>query len=163
MAHPYTTRVRVQKQARSTERVADLHDVNRDGVEDSIAAETILTEAIGSACELIDARLGQRYVVPFAAITDTPATPALVTRICNFLVLWEGYARVDPDSPDAKAWWSRADALMTGILDGSLHLDATQRSATVRRPVVYEAGARFAAGNVDNDYTTNGVSKLRGV
>lgn len=163
MAHPYTTRVRVQKQARSTERVSDLHDVNRDGVEDSIASEAIITEAIDSACELIDARLGQRYVVPFAAITANPQTPALVTRIANFLVLWEGYARIDPDSPDAKAWWARADALMTGILDGSLFLDATQRSAAVRRRVVREAGPRFAAGNVDDDYTINGVPKLRGV
>lgn len=163
MAHPYTTRERVQKQARSVERVADLHDVDNDGVEDSISSQPIMTEAIDSACELIDARLGQRYEVPFAAITDSTPTPALVTRICSYLVLWEGYARIDPDGADAKSWWARADALLTGILEGKLFLDATQRSASVRRRVVHEAGARFAAGNRDDDYTGAGTSKLRGL
>lgn len=170
MAHPYTTRDKVVRQARSKERVADLLDGDGDGAEDSFASgatNTAIAEAIDSACELVDARLGKRFTVPFAAITDTPATSALVTRITNFLVLWELYSAQDPDGPDAKYWWARADALMTGILSGELYLDAPERSAETRRGGVRcVAGPLYASGRVlptDDTSDDGGTDRNHGI
>lgn len=157
MAHPYTTRVRVQKQARSKERVADLLDHDDDGQEDTIAAEAVIAEAIDSACELIDARLGKKYAVPFAGIADATPTPALITRIANFLALWECYSAVDPDSTDAKAYFARADGLLTGILDGTFYLNATLRgadSASSRRRVSWSGGGTIVAGRIEDSTVT---------
>lgn len=137
-------------------------DHDDDGVEDTIDGTTAIADAIDSACELIDARIGKVYATPFAGIGDSPATPALVTRIANMLTLWELYSEVDPESPEAKSWFSRADALLNGLLDESLHLDAAKVAVETRRPVVHESAGTFAAGRVGGDYSTRGVNKLRG-
>lgn len=160
MAHPYTTRAIIQQTSGDPARVADLLDRNGDGAEDTIAATSSADTSIAVACELVDARLGQRYTLPFASLTSTPA---LVTRIASMLSLWHLYSLRDPEGADAKAWWARADALLTGILDGTLYLDATQRTAATRRPVVVVAGAQFVSGNTDDDYTTDGVARSRGI
>jgi phage gp36-like protein len=160
MAHPYTTRAIIQQTSGDPARVADLLDRNRDGAEDTVASTASIATAIALACELIDARLGQRYTLPFASLTDTPA---LVTRIASMLALAHLYALVDPDSADRKMWMESAEALLKGILDGTYYLDATQRTAAVRRPVVVVAGPQFASGNVDDDYTTSGVARSRGI
>jgi phage gp36-like protein len=160
MAHPYTTRAIVQQTSGDPARVADLLDRNRDGAEDTVAATASIATSIAIACELVDARLGQRFSIPFASLTDTPA---LVTRIASMLALAHLYSLVDPESSDAKMWAASAEALLKGILDGTYYLDATQRTAATRRPVVVVAGAQFASGNTDDDYTTLGVPRLRGV
>jgi phage gp36-like protein len=160
MAHPYTTRAIVQQTSGNPQRVADLLDHDDDGTEDTVASTASIDTAIALACEMIDARLGQRYTLPFASLTSTPA---LITRIASMLALAHLYALKDPDGADRKMWLESAEALLKGILDGVYYLDATQRTAATRRPVVVVAGPQFASGLCDDDYTTPGASRSRGI
>ena len=125
-----------------------------------MASAAAIDTAIALACEIVDARLGQRFTLPFASLTSTPA---LVTRIASMLALAHLYALVDPDGADRKMWGEAAEALLKGILDGTYYLDATQRTATARRPAFVVAGPQFASGNTDDDYRTLGVPRGRGI
>jgi phage gp36-like protein len=164
MAHPYTTRERVRQQAGSSSRVLELIDYDQNDTEDTIDGSLVLDVVIEDACNTVDARLGKRYPVPF----DTyPSTPALVTQITNYLVLWDLYERVSPGGDDAKSWLARADGLMTGLLDGSLELPATAEvSVDTRRPVLSESGGTLVAGRTSDNvttYTANSRAKTYGI
>lgn len=65
--------------------ITDLLDLDEDAGDDSAT----LTAAIADVGSIIDAYCAKRYTVPFAAITDTPATPALIQTIAKKLVYAE--------------------------------------------------------------------------
>lgn len=166
MAHPYTARERVRQQAGSSSRVLELIDYDQNDTEDTIDGSLVLDVVIEDACNTVDARLGKRYPVPFETY---PSTPALVTQITNYLVLWDLYERVLPGGDDAKSWLARADGLMTGLLDGSLELpDTAEVAVSTRRPVLSESSGTLVAGRtsdteVATTYTANSRSRTYGI
>ncbi len=95
-------------------RLTALLDRNRDGTADT----GVLDATIGNAGTEIDARLAQRYDVPFAQITDSPDTPDIIQLIAKNLVAAELYAWAFPDGNDAKAARARADSMLDKILSG---------------------------------------------
>lgn len=120
--------------------------LDRDG--DSIEDTGVMDLAIAEAGSIIDARLTQRLATPFAAITDTPATPSLVQAIARHLVIHWLYDREDPESAEAIKHWDRADGLLTGILSGDLDIPEASRqtAAKSRTTVAYSSGTPVFSG-----------------
>lgn len=114
MAHPYTTRARLDALIRP-DRMVTLLDVDQDGVEDS----GVFTDVIERAANGVDADLARFYVVPFDAITATPATPGIIADLTDYaaavLLFQIGGA---PSSEDAKNFLARYDALLERITSG---------------------------------------------
>lgn len=118
MAVAYTTRSQIEEANVGIIRLEVLLDRNKDGVEDAGTLDAVILDA----ASLIDARLAQRYRVPFAAVTSTPPTPDIINLICRHLVLWQLYEYFEPDGPDAQYHFQKADSLMTGILRGTFSI-----------------------------------------
>lgn len=163
MAHPYTTRARVQVAAIARD-LTDIVDRNRDGAEDV----GVLSSCITRACNAIDGALGQRFATPFAS-TGGVADAGLLADIADELTLvflLRPIARDKADSMEAAAM-----AQLAAIRNGETYIDATLRDAgNRRRGVAWEGGGTFIAGNsgtsaddgADGSYATN-CPKLRGV
>lgn len=92
-----------------------------------------LTQLIADADAEIDARLRQRYQTPFAALTDVPATPALIQSISRHIVAAALYARHRPDMPHSLFFRAQADKLLDGLLEGMYEIDALQQAASAQR------------------------------
>lgn len=114
MAHPYTTRARLDALIRPRRMVA-LLDVDQNGAEDF----GVFDDVIERAANQVDADLARYYVVPFDAVTTSPATPGIVSDLCDYaaaVLLFElGGA---PASEDAKNFLRRYEALLTRIRSG---------------------------------------------
>lgn len=137
MAHPYTTRARIDALLRPT-RVVRLLDVDQDGVEDS----GVFTDVIERAANLVDADLAMVYVVPFDAITATPATPGIVADLTDYAAaVWLFRIGGAPNSADADAFQALYDGLLADIRAG-------RRAVPGATPVAAEdgiVGVRFDA------------------
>lgn len=151
----YTTRARLQEFAQQR-RIAAYADHNGDTAEDA----GIITAAIRSACSDIDAELRKLYSVPFDTTSDV-ADEEYITTTANLLSLSYLLHSIDPER--AASLKAEADARIAKIRADEVELDATRVAATTRYRVSYEAGERFVVGNEEDNYTTSGVGKLRGV
>lgn len=111
MAHPYTTRARLDALIRPT-RLVRLLDVDQDGLEDS----GVFDDAIERAANLVDADLARVYVVPFAT---TPSTPGIIADLTDYAAaVWLFRTGGAPNSADADAFQALYDGLLNGIRDG---------------------------------------------
>jgi phage gp36-like protein len=135
-------------------------DALLDWDEDAAEDDGLIEELIAEAGALIDARLAQRLEVPFADVTDTPATPDVIQLIAKHLVLWLIYSHHDPESRDATHHWTVAESHLTGIMEGKYDVPSATRQTASKAGIVvsYEAEDRAFAG--EDDY---GVSRLRGI
>lgn len=114
--------------------ITDLIGVNlTDAMANAAEGPITLTQYIADADAEIDARLRQRYVTPFAALTDVPATPQLIQSISRHLVAAALYTRHRPDQPHALFFRAQADKLLDGLLEGTYEIDAQQQSAQSQR------------------------------
>lgn len=138
------------------ERYTTLLDRDGDGSADAGLIDTIIDDA-GA---LVDARLTQRLSTPFAAITDTPATPDIVRLITRHVVLWMMYKWVDADGDDATSHWDTADGFLTGILKGDLDVPghARQTGAKAQYNAVWDGDDPFFSGQ-----TSSGIDRSRGL
>jgi len=147
VAHPYSTEARLELLI-GADRVASLLDRDDDDADDT----GLYAAVIERACNHIDARLAQRWSVPFAATTDTPATPGLIADISDHLAAAHLYARENPESQDAVYHQEQADKLLDGLLEGTYDIDATRVSAEKgRRAVAYSASTPTFAGRDSDD------------
>lgn len=156
MASTYCTEAQITARVGAT-RLLALIDRDQDGTADT----GVLTDAIESAGALINMRLRQRYgsSVPFADVTDDPATPEEIQRIARDLVLADLYAHYEPDGRDAQAYFARADAALTGLADGVFDVDVARAAAHEGRIVaVYDADTPSFAGLDSDD-----VPRTRGI
>lgn len=137
-------------------RLTALIDRDRDGTADVGALAAVILEA-GA---IIDARLGQKYAVPFAAITDTPDTPDIVQVIARHIVLWKLYAFFEPEGNHWKHHYDEANFYMTEILKGTLTIPGAGlvEADEGLRKMKYSAGDPKFAGR-DSD----GVRRMRGM
>jgi phage gp36-like protein len=111
MAHPYTTRARLDALIRP-ERLVVLLDIDQDGVEDT----GVFTDIIERAANAVDADLARYYEVPFASLTSTPGIISDLTDYAAAVLLFQlGGA---PSSEDAKNFLARYDALLERITSG---------------------------------------------
>lgn len=103
MAHPYSTVERVRRLL-GPARAADLLDRDGDGAEDAGTAATgnvaLVDDALERIANRVDGALGPRYVMPCAAITDTPATPGQVADLVDVGVAMLLYQWLEPKSDD---------------------------------------------------------------
>lgn len=114
MAHPYTTRARLDALIRPS-RMRVLLDVDQDGLEDA----GVFADVIERAANLVDADLARVYVVPFSAITDTPATPGIVSDLTDYAAaVWLFRMGGAPNSEDAAAFERQYLALLDDIRAG---------------------------------------------
>jgi hypothetical protein len=114
MAHPYTTRARLDTLIRPT-RLVRLLDIDQDGLEDS----GVFAATIERAANLVDSDLARVYVVPFDAVSASPATPGIISDLTDYAsaveLFREGGA---PNSSDADYFQAKYDALMNDIRAG---------------------------------------------
>lgn len=108
----------------------------------------LLTDIIDEMGAIIDARLDQRLQTPFAAITATPATPDIISRIALHLALSDVYAYWEPDGRDATTHFDKADTWLNEILAGNLDVPGATRqtAAKARGGTAYEASTPTYAG-----------------
>lgn len=153
MAHPYSTEARLELLI-GADRVGQLLDRNRDDVDDV----GLYDAAVERACNSIDARLAQRWVVPFAAITDIPASPGLISDIADHLTAAHLYARENPEAQDVEYHQGEAGKLLDGLLEGDYDIDATRvGSSTGRYLATHSAATPIFAGR-----DSEGVRRTRG-
>lgn len=156
MAHPYTTLARVQTFA-IAQHVNAYLDRDADGSADS----GVMDAAIERACNEIDSRLGFRFEVPFASLSDTPGK---VSDIADRLALVYLLEPIEGASDHVAHHWKVAQDELARLADGSAHLPgATLVSTQSRRPVRWESAGTHVAGRVDDDYTTSGTDKSHGI
>lgn len=117
----YTTQAGVSVSLGSR-RLAGLLD--RDHLADASEQAAIMAQAIEEASVYLDSRLGQRWVVPFAAY---PATPDIVQIIARDLTKWILYRWVHPDGQDAADHFAKADATLGDLLAGKLEIPGAAR------------------------------------
>lgn len=123
MAHPYTTRARLNALIRP-ERLVVLLDVDQDGTEDT----GVFTDIIERAANAVDADLARFYVVPFASLTDTPGIISDLTDYAAAVLLFQiGGA---PSSEDAKNFQARYDALLERITSGRAAVPGATEAAS---------------------------------
>jgi hypothetical protein len=149
MANVYTTSSALSNKVGAA-RLAALQDRDGDGSVDA----NVLTEAIEEAGRLINMRLRQRYgsAVPFAQITDDPATPEEIQEIAARLVLWQLYDFFEPNGRDSGAQFKLADASLTGLADGTFDIDVARAGASEGRYIaVYEAADPTISGVDSSD------------
>ena len=103
----------------------------------------VIAQARSDADAEIDAALASRYVVPFAAVTDTPATPAIVQSLSTWLTASNIYLTREADGDETKVWRAKAEQVLARILDGQYSV-----------PGAAEHGAEDAAVGMtyDSDY-----------
>ena len=89
-----------------------------DGTGDPSVSD-VVTQARADADAEIDAALGRRYVVPFADIGDSPATPAIVQTISHNLTAAELFKKRHAAGVDYRAYREAAEQIMARILAGT--------------------------------------------
>lgn len=141
--------------ARLGSRATALLDRDRDGSADS----GLLAAIIESMGRVINMRLRQRYAVPFAEITDSPATPEEIQEIALNLVLWDVYRWNEPEGKDAAAHYSFADGALTALLEGDFDLDSSRVNATSGRHIVSATYADPVISGLDSA----DADRLRGI
>lgn len=166
MAHPYTTRARLELfVAGRGGRLEDLLDRDKDGTEDT----GLLDRTIKTACNRIDGEVAQVYRTPLAVDISTTESGGLVEDLTDKLVAGELYAWVDPDTADAKlrdevyAYLDMVRARRT-TLPGQTPIAAT----TGRSGVRWESAGTEACGGVTDGqtgvpYTSNTVKQTYGL
>lgn len=156
MASVYTTEAAIVLRVGAS-RLLTLTDRNNDGIADS----GVLEAAIARAGYLIDGQLRQRFggAVPFAQITDTPATPELITEIAEDLVLWDLYSWFEPSGRDAEYHKALAQEKLEGLRKGEHDISAARAEAHEGSVVaVYESEDAIFAG-----LDSTGANRLRGI
>ena len=125
----------------------DLYNAIVTSSEGSISFAQLIADADAE----IDARLRQRYLVPFAQLADTPTTPQLIQTISRYMVSAALYARHRPEQPHAMYFGSKAEQLLEGLLDGRFEIDAPQQpsSAQARGFRVKRSDPVFAGVNAE--------------
>ena len=167
MASPYST-VEQFRAEEGAGRALALLDHDQDDIEDAGGAYTGSVSAIAEFIEDsdtdVDARLGAKYVVPFASLTSTPKQ---VQKLSLYGALAQAYERLAAGGEDAKKWRKRFDDACenyrTGkwVIPSATLLDSD--SALAARPFAYESAGTVFAGRVDDDYTDDGVDKSQGL
>ena len=157
MAHPYTTRARLDA-LMGPERLAYLLDIDRDGTEDA----GVFADTIERAANLTDAALGAcNYPTPFNAITDTTPTPGIVSDYCDYLAaeMFSAYGG-SPAADDAKWYAARADALRRDIASGRMVIPGVAITDGTRgSPSAAFGGAAPTFGGIDS----YGTPRTRGL
>ena len=117
-----------------------------------------LADYIADADAEIDGRLRQRYVTPFAQLTDTPATPALISTVSRYLVAASLFARHRPEQPHALYFRAKADEILVGLLSGDFEIDANQQGSAAQRRgfLVKRSDPVFAGVNSQGAQRTKG-------
>lgn len=136
MAHPYTTRARLDALIRPRRMVA-LLDVDQDGLED----DEVFDDVIERAANTVDADLTRYYTVPFDAHPSTPGIVSDLTDYAAAVLLFElGGA---PASEDARNFQARYDRLLSRIRTGDTAIPgatpATADTAVIGAVFDYEA------------------------
>lgn len=124
-----------------------LEALDDDG--DGVIDEAVWDEVAASACNEVDAPLGQRYAVPFSAAPDYPVlvVAAAILFCCEALYLRRGFG-------DAKTnpFITRADAMRQKLDDIAAGRSALTPTAIRPRPsvsaVTEPARTSSAAGNL---------------
>jgi phage gp36-like protein len=157
MAAPYST-VEQFRSEEGAQRAISLLDVDDSGAEKPGQIDQFIEDADTD----IDARLGGRFVVPFASLTSTPKQ---IQKLSLYGALAQAYERLAPSSKDAAKWRKRfddaADRYRKGewVIPGAPLITDT---ATAARPMTYESAGTTFAGRIDDDYSEDGVDKLNG-
>jgi uncharacterized protein YlxW (UPF0749 family) len=149
MAHPYGSNTTIEETIGK-----DLQDALAT-LDATITEANALAKAREDADNEVDAALAQRYEVPFAAITATPATPGVVTTISDYLTAAILYEKRHPGSPFATSYRASADRLLARIVDrtyavpGATEVDADEATIGMSRNSNIEP--TFAGYDSDND------------
>lgn len=109
MAHPYTTRARTERAANDVRRVASLLDEDQDGAEYAGRYDDLIERA----ANMLDADLCVRYLVPFAAVTDSPPCHGIVSDLTDYAALSMLYP---PGSEEAAAFLAQYRGLVDRIV-----------------------------------------------
>lgn len=167
MAAPYST-VEQFRTEEGAARALALLDHDDDGTEDAGDTDTGNVAAIDQFIEDadcdIEARLGGRYAVPFASLTDTPRQ---IQKLSLYGALAQAYERLAPNGADAKKWRKRFDDAAekyrdgTWVIPGAALLDSDDELTT--RAIAHESAGTVWAGRCEDDYSTDGVDKSRGL
>jgi len=96
--------------------VTDLQDFDQDGSADS----NVLDNAITDVTSEIDSRLGTKYVVPFADISDSTPTPLVIQKIARYLVAEQLLLARTELSVQREAYGEQARELLSDILTDAL-------------------------------------------
>lgn len=82
--------------------------------------DSVIVKARKDADALIDAMLGKQWEVPFADISATPATPAIVAKISDLLTASILFKKRHPSSVEAQGWYEEAINLLNAIREREL-------------------------------------------
>lgn len=156
MANVYTTEAAITDRI-GAGRLLTLLDRDSDGSAD----DGVLTAAIERAGRTINRRLRQRYgsAIPFAQITDTPATPAEIQEIAIDLVLYDLYSYLEPSGRDASYHAELAMEALEALRKGEDDIPAARAKAYEGGVIaVYSAETPVFAGE-----SSAGVPRTRGI
>lgn len=146
MAHPYTTST-IMEEVAGTALVQKLGDFAND---DDLADANVLAGVIERADNEIDARLGKRYTVPFAA---QPSTPGIIADISSHLALYQLISQRHPGNSAAEFHRDQALELLEGLLSGEFtvpgasEVDADDAAVGLS----YDAGTNVFQGRDSDD------------
>ncbi len=139
-------------------RSPELLDWDEDGSEDS----GLLGRLIEKAGRFINMTLRQRYgsAIPFAEITDDPATPEAIQEIALDWVLWRIYSRWEPEGRDAEFHRTSAESALEGLREGDFDLGNVARAKGYEAGVVaiYDSGTPTYGGE-----DSAGVERTKGI
>jgi len=121
MAHPYTTRARVEALLGAATVLA-LCDRAGDGTEDT----GVFDGAIERAANAVDAGLRQYYVVPFGTVA---VCDGMVSDLCDYYTAHLLFSEDDPESRYARLWLSKFDAIVSRLASGESELNETKPAA----------------------------------
>lgn len=138
MSHPYTTRARTEFASKDEARVRALLDQSQEGSEYA----GCYADVIERAANAVDSDLGVRYVVPFAAITDVPPCPGIISDLADFKALSFLYPA---DSLEAVNFETRYATTVARII---------ARAATVPGAAELSADASAAPVAISTSYAT---------
>lgn len=156
MASVYTTEAAITARLGSG-RLTMLLDRDADGVADS----GVMTAAIARAGAIIDRRLRQRYgrAVPFAQITDDPATPEAIQKIAEDLVLFDLYSWIEPGGRDAQYHEALAMEALEALRKGDDDVPVSRAKASEGSVIaVVEKETQVFAGQ-----SSTSVPRTRGI
>ena len=111
MAHPYTTRARVEALIGAATVLA-LCDRAGDGTEDT----GVFDGAIERAANAVDASLRQYYTVPFATVGTCDGT---VSDLCDYYTAHLLFSEDDPESRYARFWLKKFEDAIAKLLGAS--------------------------------------------
>lgn len=166
MAHPYSTEARLKRLlAGKGERLLGLLDRNRDGVADTDGTTAVIDDTLARVDNDIDARLGQVYVVPFAA-----TVPGQVSDLSDLGAAAELYDWLDPESGEAARFRERYLNLIDEYRRGLAEIPGAAKvdSADGGRSWAFESmgprfGGRDSSGRNDGVYTDDTTDPTDGM